>query len=108
MKLILHSIVFLILVISISGCSKCPEPEVVTEYKYLKIPLPNIPDKPLFVKYNMFEANFNGDDFYVIPRNDGAILSSNWESYKDWAETNYKILKALENLEEPVEVNSTE
>lgn len=101
MRLIAHSVVFLILVISMTGCSWFdPEPphvcEPVTKIKYVKQPIPKIEPKPEPMEYDMIMTKFKGQEYYVIERSNGMIMSENWESYKSWAERNYNILKSLE------------
>lgn len=89
-----------ILGISFSGCTDCPEPkepEVIVKTEFIKRPLATISEKPKFVPYQMIMVNFNGDDYYAIPRVDGNILKTNWLQYQDWAVGNYKMLKDIEN-----------
>jgi len=89
-----------ILVISFTGCTDCPEPiepEIITNTVYINRILPTIQDKPKFVPYTTIMVNFNGEDYYAIPRIDGTILKNNWLQYKTWAEENYSLLKSLEN-----------
>ena len=94
MKMIKYSSLFLILVFSLSGCfcNNCPEPELKTEYKYIKRPIPKLPTKPQFIEYQMFVVEFDNKEYYALPKGDGYILKNNWEAYKNWAENLRDIL----------------
>lgn len=88
------------LAVSLSGCWPCPEipePEIVIEYEYVYQKIPELQQRPMFQEYDMNMVRFKGQDFYVIPRVDGSIMSSNWTAYRGWAEANYSILQALKD-----------
>ena len=98
MKAIAFLTVLIISVISFTGCA-CKEPEepkVVIKYKYLELNIPKLQAKPEFVKYDIKAVNLNGEDYYFMRRVDGNIMLNNWNSYKNWAETNYDTLKGIE------------
>ena len=101
MKRITSIIVLVILVISFNGCFLCkkceipPEPEIITEYIYIEHEIPEIHEKPEFKEYNLIMVNFNGKDYYLLEENEAAVLSLDWESYKEWCESNFEILKNL-------------
>ena len=97
MKWIAYLMVLMVLGSSLTGCHECPEPKVVTEYKYLKVAMPKVQDKPQFIDYEIKAVNFNGEDYYFMRRLQGNIMLNNWNSYKDWSETNYSILKSIED-----------
>jgi len=89
---------------SLTGCHECPEPKVVTEYQYLKVAMPKVQDKPQFIEYDLKAVNFNGGDYYFMGRVQGNIMLNNWNSYRDWAETNYSILKSIEDSNNTKEI----
>ena len=97
MKWILYLMVSIVLV-SLSGCSTCPEPEVIIEHRYLKMPIPKTKIQPEFIPYEIKGVNFNGEDYYFMRRIDGNIMLNNWTSYKNWAEINYNTLKSIEDF----------
>jgi len=80
-----------------SGCfgKKCPEPEVITKIEYIKPVIPTLQPKPNAEKYTVKLMKIDNNDLYVIDKHSASIMSSNWESYKIWAETNFNILKSL-------------
>jgi len=109
-KIIALSSLFLILVTSFTGCHigdgpNCKVPEIQTQYKYLKQPIPKLQKKPEFIEYNMIMVSFRDQDFYAIPKIDGYTLKTNWELYRIWAEDNYKILEIIQNNNENNENN---
>lgn len=62
-------------------------------YKYPEIPAPL--EKPKFNDYNVSSVEINGQNYFVLTERDAEILSQNWIKYKNFSETNYKILKDL-------------
>lgn len=96
LKRIAYLVVLIVLANSLVGCQECPEPKVVVKTKYISKPIPKLQKRPIFIKYNMNMANINGKDYYFMETIDGNIMLSNWESYRNWSENNYKILKGLE------------
>lgn len=62
-------------------------------YKYPEIPAPL--EKPKFNDYNVSSVEINGVNYFVLTERDAEILSQNWIKYKNFSETNYKILKDL-------------
>jgi len=88
-----------LLISSISGCSKtvCPVPDDVIKYVYIERPIPDIEPMPVGQEYTVISVTIKGHEYYAIPRNDGLIMSSNWESFKSWAVTNYNILMNLKS-----------
>ena len=92
MKQIALLLVLVVLVGSFTGCSKVPLPQIKTEYVYLDKPMPKIPKKPIPTKYNPILVNFNGVDYFAVERTEGAIMITNWESYRIWSETLHSIL----------------
>ena len=85
----------IILGFSLSGCKDECKPKLQTKYVYIKQPVPTLPKKPKARKYKTIMVNFEGVDYYAQTKADGAVMASNWKSYKIWAETNNKILKGL-------------
>jgi len=76
-----------------SGCSvKMKEAEVITKIEQVQKICPSPLTKPQFIPYETQIIEIDGKVYYAVSREDGLILSSNWISYKNWAETNYKLM----------------
>lgn len=96
-------IIYLILVSSFillltgCGCSKPLPPEIIIqkEVVYLNKPIPLVQDAPIGLDYKMSYIKYNDNVYYQMTLEDGEILKLNWDRYKSWATTNYKILKDL-------------
>jgi len=101
MKILVKIMVPALLIVLMSGCWPFTDPkpcEPITEYKYIEKPIPEIQEKPEFIEYSIMMVNFKGEDYYVIPKADGYIMSGNWDSYRGWCEGNFKILKDLKDV----------
>jgi len=95
---ILQVILLVTLVFNFSGCSIfwCPEPEIITKYKYINKPIPKIQNKPKAEKYKVIGVKLNNKEYYCTDRINASILSNNWIEYREWSESNYNLLKSLE------------
>jgi len=99
MKMTQFLLISILSVFSLSGCTPffCPKPKIVKKIVYLKPIIPDLPKKPIRIKYKFKAVNFNGFDYYVLTPNDAAIMSVNWNEYKNWAELNRTILERLKD-----------
>jgi hypothetical protein len=74
-----------------SGCSsKSP---IVVEKEYIEKECPTPLPKPNFDKYKVIILEINGEEYYALPKADAVTLVTNWVSYKNWAESNYILMK---------------
>ena len=92
MRTTLFSILLLISVVSLTGC--CSQPRVVEKIVYVNPEVPENP-RPIAMEFNPFVVEFQGNEYLCVTKGDAAILSSNWESYKEWAERSETILNDL-------------
>jgi len=90
---------FLILGFSILllGCTEPTPPKIIVKDKliYVSPEIPNISNPPIAQEYQVLSARINKKDYYLIPVDDGLIMTNNWERYRIWAVTNYNILQKL-------------
>jgi len=93
---------YLILVSSLLMLSGCDQPEpckpqiiIKKEIVYVKHNVPKPVSPPKIIKYNMKYLKLNQKDYYIMTLEDGDIMLSNWKRYKNWGNSNYKILKKL-------------
>lgn len=92
-----------IILLSFNGCTiiwgdpeHCePKIEVQKEIIYLNKKIPDLVKSPKALDYNISYINYNDVTYYQLLLEDGEILKLNWNRYKSWAESNYKILKNL-------------
>ncbi|WP_457623499.1 hypothetical protein [Persephonella sp.] len=89
---------FLILsAILVSSCANKQEPKIV--YKYIEKPVyiecekPTIPEKPEFIPYQIFRAEFENKYYYCVDVENAKVISENWLKYKSWCESLEKISK---------------
>jgi hypothetical protein len=47
----------------------------------------------VFVKYEAVILEINGEEYYAFPKSEAIKLSTNWVSYRSWAEANYNLIK---------------
>ena len=103
-------IILLILVLSFSSCctktqefkfgcvDACVPDTIIIETKtYIKPTIPTIPEEPSPSKYKIYATEINGQQFYMISRQDSAKPAGNWESYKGYAQSLRAIIVSLDN-----------
>ena len=71
-----------------------PKKEIVIQERivYIAPTYPEPEDKPEYIDYKMEYIKYNEKIYYQMSLEDGDTMLLNWDRYKIWAETNYKIL----------------
>jgi len=82
---------FLVLLI-LTGCAEKVPVQTKIEYRYKECPTPKI--KPIFKEYEMVILKINGEEYYALQKSEAIKMSTNWISYKEWAESNYILLNS--------------
>jgi hypothetical protein len=103
MTQILKICLVLVFSLSLTGChivweepKPCiPEIQIQDKLIYLDKPIPEIQEPPIALKYKVEYIKYNDVTYYQLTLEDGEILKLNYERYKSWAQTNYKIIKTL-------------
>jgi hypothetical protein len=75
-----------------TGCWWDKDP-IVPEIRYITKECPTPKPKPVFVKYEAVILEINGEEYYAFPKSEAIKLSTNWVSYRSWAEANYNLIK---------------
>lgn len=68
--------------------------------KFVKIQIPDIPEKPIAQKYDLKIIKINKDEYYALTPDDAKILIKNWLDFKAWAELNNELLIVIKNQNE--------
>ena len=109
MKAILSASLLAILVFSTGCCTKTqdfrfgcvdacvPETVIIETKKYIKQTIPPLPEAPTPTKYKTYITEINGQQFYMMNKQDSAKMAGNWESYKGYAQSLREILLSLDN-----------
>lgn len=75
------------------GCS--PKEVIVVQYKFVQQSIPEPAPKPEFKPYEFMEVEFNNKKYFALDKEQATLLGVNWIVYKEFAETNFKILDTL-------------
>jgi len=95
LKIISIIIVAIILIVVLSGCSQKQDTLEKIVYRDKECPTPKI--KPIFKEYEMIVLEINGKEYYALQKSEAIKMSTNWISYKQWAEANYLLIKKEED-----------
>ena len=92
---ILLAIVSILIISTLSGCSQKQDIIEKIVYRDKECPTPKI--KPIFKEYEMVILEIDGVEYYALQKSEAIKMSTNWISYKKWAEANYLLIKKEEN-----------
>ena len=84
----------LFVVLMLVGCGSKQEAIEKIVYRDKECPTPKT--KPEFTPYEAIVLEINGVEYYAFPKSEALKVVTNWISYKEWAETNYTLLKKEE------------
>lgn len=98
---ILATSVMSVILINLVGCSGV-EPQAITKIEYVQRECPKPLNPPEFMSYEPVILEINSEVYYAVPKSEGIKMSTNWISYKEWSEGNYRLmLKSSESSETP-------
>ena len=109
MKMIISAMLLAILVLSLGGCCSktqefrfgcvdtcIPDTVIIETETYINQTIPPLPDEPIPSKVKSYITEINGNQFYMINKQNTAKLNGNWESYKGYAQSLRAIIMSLD------------
>lgn len=90
MRILLSALSLLLVSSLFTGCGPKEIP-IRTVYVEKECPTPKT--KPIFTEYNVLILEIDGEEYYAFPKVDAIKLATNWISYREWAESNYNLIK---------------